>query len=33
MTLDDHKNEMGQPKPSGNRRENNTGSTNDNYKY
>ena len=29
MILDDHKNEMGQPKPFSKRRENNTGNTND----
>ena len=33
MILDDHKNEEGQPKPFSNRRENNTGNTNDNHKY
>ena len=33
MIRDDHKNEMGQPKPPGNKRENKTGNTNDNYKY
>ena len=31
MILDDHKNEMGQPKPSGYRRESNTGNTNGNH--
>ena len=33
MILDDHKNEVRQPKPFGNRRENNTGNTNGNHKY
>ena len=33
MILDNHKNEVGQPKPFGNRRENNTGNTNDNHQY
>ena len=33
MILDDHKNEIGQPKLSGNRKEKNTGNTNDNHKY
>ena len=33
MILDDHKNEMGQPKPFGNRSKSNTGNTNDNRKY
>ena len=33
MILDDHKNEVGQPKPFGNRRENNTDTTNDNQEY
>ena len=32
MILDDHKNEVGQPKPFGNRRKNNTGNTDDNHK-
>ena len=30
MILDDHKNDVGQPKPFGNRRKNNTGNTNEN---
>ena len=33
MILDDHENEMGQSKPFGNRRENNTGNTNGNHAY
>ena len=33
MILDDHENKMGQPKLSGNGRENNTGNTNDNNEY
>ena len=33
MILDDHKNEVGQPKPFSNRRESNTGNINDNYEY
>ena len=33
MILDDHKNEVGQPKPFDNRRENNTGSSNGNHEY
>ena len=33
MILDDHKNEVRQPKPFGNRRGNNTGNTNDNHEY
>ena len=32
MILDDHKNEVGQPKPFDNRRKNNTGNTDDNHK-
>ena len=31
MILNDHKNEVGKPKPFGNRRENNIGNTNDNH--
>ena len=33
MILDDHKNEVGQPKLFGNRRENNTSNTNDSHNY
>ena len=33
MILDDHKNEVGQPKPFCSRGENNTDTTNDNHKY
>ena len=33
MILDDQKNEVGQPKPFGNRIENNTGNTNENCEY
>ena len=33
MILDDHKNEIGQSKPFGNRRENNIGNTNGNHTY
>ena len=33
MILDDHKNEVGQPKSFGSRKENNTGNTNDNHEY
>ena len=33
MILDDHRNEVGQPKPFCNKRQNSTGSTNGNHKY
>lgn len=33
MILDDHKNKVGKPKPFGNRKESNTGNTNQNNKY
>ena len=33
MILDDHKNELGQPNPFSNKRENNTGNTNDSHEY
>ena len=33
MILDNHENEVRQPKPFGNRKGNNTGNTNDNHEY